>query len=311
MIDSYISVNQASNNRQGLPNTEINLQPENSSSVHDTQVDPNVTNHQHGDCTSCSQSSVPRHQKTTVKKYLQDPFNTIYQDDSQLSKLPEIQELNQYALDLDDQIEGDFDLDWIEFEFAYNRLAYVRNGLILAKLKFMKLYKNCGDGTFASFCRERLKITRWQVNENIKAARITMELIYAGFIHLPTNISQAMALANLVGDELVHAWRRVTESIEPDQITHRSIKSFLFPPTEKDLPNTTIKVSPTLHENIHREAAERGISIVELVEAMFKFFISGGNSHLLQPEDNNWDYAEQERIWREDLQDLISNQPMH
>jgi len=150
-----------------------------------------------------------------------------------------------------------------------------------------------------------------------------MELIYAGFIHLPTNISQAMALANLVGDELVHAWRKVTESIEPDQITHRSITSFLFPPTEKDLPNTTIKVSPTLHENIHREAAERGIStwrlhkllakqraspsIVELVEAMFKFFISGGNSHLLQPEGNNWDYAEQERIWREDLQDLISN----
>jgi transposase-like protein len=28
MIDSYISVNQASNNRQGLPNTGINLQPE-------------------------------------------------------------------------------------------------------------------------------------------------------------------------------------------------------------------------------------------------------------------------------------------
>jgi len=140
MIDSYISVNQASNNRQGLPNTGIKLQPENSSSIHDTQADLRVKNHP----------------KTTVKKYLQDPFNTIYQDDSQLSKLPEIQELNQYALDLEDQIEGDFDLDWIEFEFANNRLAYVRNGLILAKLKFMKLYKNCGDGTFASFCRERL-----------------------------------------------------------------------------------------------------------------------------------------------------------
>jgi hypothetical protein len=272
MTNYPLSVNQTTHNRQGLPNTGIN-----------------------------------NHQKTTVKKYLQDPFNTIYQDDSQLSKLPEIQELNQYALDLDDKIEGDFELNWIEFEFANNRLAYVRNGLILAKLKFMKLYKNCGDGTFADFCRERLKITRWQVNENIKAARITMELIYAGFENLPTNISQAMALANLVGDELVHAWRRVIESIEPDKITHRSITSFLFPPTEKDLPDTTIKVSPTLHENIHREAAERGISIVELVEAMFRFFISGGNSHLLQPEGNNCDYAEQERIWREDVQDLISN----
>ena len=242
-----------------------------------------------------------------TKKYLADPFNTLYlyQDDLTISDRPEIQEIDQYARDLEDRIEGDFNLDWIEFEFAYNRLAYVRNGLLLAKLKFLKLYKKFGDGTFASFCREQLKITRWQVNDNIKAARVCLELIYAGFSVLPTNISQAIALASLAGDKLVHAWRSVTESIEPDKITHKSIKSFLFPPTESDLPTTTIKVPPSLHENIHAEAAERGISIVDLIKTMFEFFISGGNSHLLKSDVDNIDYAEKERIWRQDLASLL------
>lgn len=41
-----------------------------------------------------------------------------------------------------------------------------------------------------------------------------MELIYAGFEILPTNISQAIALSSLMEDELVHVWRNVIESIE-------------------------------------------------------------------------------------------------
>ena len=243
-----------------------------------------------------------------TKKYLANPFNALYlyQDDFAISTRPEIQEIDEYARNLEDKIEGDFNLDYITFEFAYNRLAYVRNGLLLAKLKFLKLYKNFGDGTFASFCREQLKITRWQVNDNIKAARVCMELIYAGFEILPTNTSQAIALASLVGDELVHAWRSVIESIEPDKITHRSIRSLLFPPTESDLPTTTIKVPPTLHESIHAEAAERGLSIVDLIKAMFEFFISGGDSHPLKDDVDNIDYALKERIWQQDLADLAA-----
>ena len=241
-----------------------------------------------------------------MKKYLSDPFNALYQDDIAISDKPEIIEINEYAIGLEEKIEGDFNLDYIIFEFAYNRLAYIRNGLLLAKLKFLKLYKNFGDGTFASFCREQLNITRWQVNDNIKAARVAMELIYAGFDILPTNISQAIALGSLTGSELVHAWRSVTESISPDKITHRSIKSFLFPPTESDLPNATIKVTPTLHENIHAEAAERGMSIVDLIRAMFEFFIRGGDSHLLNDDIERIDYAEKEQIWREDLADLVA-----
>lgn len=68
----------------------------------------------------------------TTKRYLANPFDHIYKDDNHLSNRPEIQELNQYAVDLEDKIEGDFNPEYVEFEFNYNRLAYVRNGLLLA-----------------------------------------------------------------------------------------------------------------------------------------------------------------------------------
>lgn len=257
------------------------------------------------------------------KKRLSDPFNALYQEDILLSDRSEIQEINEYAIGLEDKIEGDFDLSYIEFEFAYNRLAYVRNGLLLAKLKFLKLYKRFGDGTFASFCRERLKITRWQVNDNIKAARVCMELIYAGFETLPTNISQAIAIASLTGDELVHAWRDVVENIEADCITHKSIRSLLFPPSESDLPTATIRVTPTLHETIHREAADLGMSIPELLWAMVRFFVSGGvadsqpevnveqkggNYHSLRDDSDSSSYANKEQIWRADIANLVAEE---
>lgn len=243
----------------------------------------------------------------TTTRYLANPFDHIYKDETQLSDRPEIQELKQYAVDLEDKIEGDFDPEYIEFEFNYNRLAYVRNGLLLAKLKFLRIYKSVGDGTFASFCRERLRITRWQINDNIKAARVAMELLYAKFEVLPANISQAMALASLTGEELIHAWRSVVESIAPDEITHKSIRAHLFPPTEKDLPAATLKLPHVLHESIHKEAAEQGLSIPQFLWAMLEFFISGGNeaksynSHPLSSSDYTKDYRQKEEIWREDL----------
>lgn len=69
-----------------------------------------------------------------TKKFIFNPFNIIYQDNLLVSDRPEIQELNEYALDLEEKIalkdtashNGDFNLDYIVFEFNYNRLAYVR-----------------------------------------------------------------------------------------------------------------------------------------------------------------------------------------
>ena len=195
-------------------------------------------------------------------------------------------------------------------------------GLLLAKIKFLKLYKNYGDRTFASFCKEQLRKQRWQINDTIKAARVVLDLMYAGFDILPTNISQAVALAKLEEDELVENWRKVIENIPLDKITVKSIRNLIFPPTESDRLTATIKVPAKVHEDIHKEAAERGLSIVDFIVTMFGFFINsvttpilqgdagspnlGVNSHLLQHEIDTQDYAERERIWQSDLDKIVS-----
>lgn len=249
-------------------------------------------------------SIVAKSSKSSGKKYLDNPFNYLYEDAEQVSERPEIQETIEYALGLEDKISGDFakDLHHEIFEFHYNRLAFVRNGLIAAKIKFWKLYKDIGDGTFASFCKEKLYISRWQINDLICSARVVMELIYQGFEILPTNISQAIALKNFTGEELFDAWTTVVENISPSQITRKSIANLLFPPTEDDMAIATIKLPAALHEQVHREAATQGWSIPQLILVMLGFFVSGGNSHLFEPEKFE---PEEENIWRKDLAKLI------
>lgn len=241
-----------------------------------------------------------------INKSLLNPFNALYQENILLSDKPEIQELNQYAIALEAQIPGDFNLEYLTFEFAYNQLAFVRNGLLLAKIKYLKLYKNYGDGTFASFCREQLRKQRWQINDTMRAARVVLELMYAGFEILPTNIAQAITLAKLTGEQLIEKWRMVIETIPLDKITAKSIRNVLFPPTERERMVRTLQVSPEVHEDIHREAAARGLSIVELLKMMLEFFV--GNSHLLSSERNTSKYIDKERIWQEDSEKIVEKQ---
>jgi hypothetical protein len=240
-----------------------------------------------------------------TKKQLLNPFNALYNNDNLLSERPEIQELDQYARDLENQIEGDFNLEYLTFEFAYNQLGFVRNGLLLAKIKFLKLYKNYGDGTFASFCQKQLKKQRWQINDTIRASRVVLELMYAGFAILPTNIAQAIALAKLTGDELIAKWHSIINTIPPDKITAHTIGNTVKPPTESERAVATIKVPAAMYEDIHSEAAERGLSIVEWLRIVLDFFLNGGNSHLLQLIGNTVDYTEKERIWQQDLEQLV------
>ena len=239
---------------------------------------------------------------------LLDPFKVLSlpQGDIPLSDKPEIQELKEYAKNLEDKIAGDFDLQSLISEFVYNQLAFVRNGLLLAKIKFLKLYKNYGDKTFASFCREQLRKQRWQINDTIKAAKVVLELIYAGFDILPTNISQAVTLAKLTGEQLVEKWRMVIETIPLDKITAKSIRNTIKPPEKRDNSLTTIHVPTEIHEDITREASQRGLSIVEFLEVMLAFFV--GNSHLLKLKKNTSDYIERKSIWQEDWGKKVKKQ---
>ena len=88
---------------------------------------------------------------------------------------------------------------------------------------------------------------------------------YAGFEILPTNIAQAVTLAKLEEEELVHQWRRIIEDIPLDKITVKTIRNLIFPPTESDREVATIKIPAYVHDNIHSEAAKRGLSIVDFI----------------------------------------------
>ena len=226
------------------------------------------------------------------KKYLHNPFNALYQDNTLLSDKPEIKELNQYALDLEDRIAGEFNLNYLTFEFAYNQLGFVRNGLLLAKIKFLKLYKNYGDGTFASFCKFQLRKQRWQINDTIKAARVVLDLMYAGFEILPTNIAQAVVLAKLTIDELIEKWRSIIETIPLDKITAHSIRNVVKPITESEPAVATIEVPAQVHQDIHSEAAYRGLTVGEFLKIVLGFFLESENSHSLQPQFNTADYIQ-------------------
>ena len=257
-----------------------------------------------------------------MKKYLLNPFNALYQDDTLLSDKPQIKELDQYARDLEDRIEGDFNLEYLISEFAYNQLAFVRNGLLLAKIKFLKLYKNYGDGTFASFCKHQLRKQRWQINDTIKASSVVLDLMYAGFDILPTNISQAVALAKLAGEELIEKWRSIINTLPSDKITAHSIRNFINPPTESEPTVASLEVPIQVHEDIHREAANRGLPIGEFLRIILGFFLEGENSHLLEHPNNTEEYTKKrtapsevssdigteqaERIWQQDLAHLIA-----
>lgn len=224
---------------------------------------------------------------------LANPFDFFYQkSDAGISRDDAIQELIDYAVGLDDQIEGDFNLDYLVFEIRNNTLSFVRTGLIAFKIKALKLYKN-QFSSFRSFCTEALGVTHWQINRTIQAARTVLELIHNGFEILPRNEAQCRELSQYVGTELVRVWREITAEIPPHQITARSIHEYLNPAEEFESENTTIKLPRKLYSCILSSAIDAGMSIIELLEDTF------------------FDHLEPVPIgkvlaWEEDLKNLIS-----
>ena len=211
------------------------------------------------------------------KGFLLDPFSPLYQaSDYEVSQDDAIQELIQYGLDLEEQIAGDFNLGSVIFEFRNNTFSFVRNGLLMYKVKALKLYKKTYSN-FKVFCKEALKISHWQVNRMVEASRIVMELIQAGFSVLPRNVAQCNPLSSYTGNELIEKWQEVVDNIPEHLITAKTIDNLLNPPEREEKVETTIKVPPALYLCILRQAIEKGLSVVELLEQVF--YQKGANLH--------------------------------
>ena len=200
-----------------------------------------------------------------------NPFNTLFQDNILSSDKPEIEQLNEYALNLKNQEQGN--LDRLVLEYKINQLAFVRQGITLAEIKYSQLYKNNGYKSFTKFCQEKLRKQPWQVRKTIKAALVVLKLIHAGFDILPTNISQAVTLAKLTTEELIEAWGKIIKKIPLDKITVKSIRNFLFPKKEEQPQSAKIEVPNIVSEDIRSEAAKRGLSVTDFLLIALEFFL--------------------------------------
>ena len=208
----------------------------------------------------------PYKRDTTI---LANPFDFLYQQsDTGISADDAIQELIDYAIGLEDQIEGDFDLGTLIFDIRNNTLSFVRTGLIAFKIKSLKLHKK-EYSSFKMFCLQALGVTHWQINRTIQASRIVLELIHNGFEILPRNEAQCRELSQYVGSELVRVWREITAEIPPHKITARTIHEYLHPEEEFESEDTTIKLPRKLYSCIYTLAVDAGLSIVELLEETF------------------------------------------
>ena len=234
------------------------------------------------------------------RSFLPNPCDALYQDDVEISKSPQIQELVQLAYDLEDRLSGDFNLDFLLFQIFDNSLAFVKTGLIMFKIKSLKLYSGI-SGTFKQFCQEKLGYSVWQVNRGIQAARVVMTLVAAGFDQVPKNEAQCRTLRSCCEneEELVLAWQSVVDNIEPHKITAKSIKAHLKPEQECEPPKTEkIEVPHNLFETIYRNAVLAQMTVVQLLHEIF------------QPSQNcdSWHFDKKIERWQQDLEKLVSEQ---
>ena len=234
----------------------------------------------------------------TNPQYLPNPADPLYQLEN-VSESDHVRDLIEEASLLESQIAGDFDLDELVGKIKINTLGYVKNGLIAFKIKSLRLYKNT-HRTFKQFCQERLGLSTWQVNRNIRAARVVMELVAHGFEVLPQCEAQCRALLAHCEENLIEAWRSVTSNLSPHQITAKTITLHLAPEESQIVPNEErIIVNRDLFNRIYTVALSVGTSIPELLEQIF------------QPKlDNCANYYYEEKIhqWQKDLSNLIKSQ---
>ncbi|MEO1669283.1 MAG: hypothetical protein AAFR77_00640 [Cyanobacteria bacterium J06631_2] len=241
-------------------------------------------------------------------RYLANPLDHLYQNhDVEISNRPEILELQDFAIDLSDKIEGDFDLEFLTLQIRHNQLAFVHTGLIAAQIKFKKLYKRTHTN-FDRYCREELGLSYWQIDDTIKATDVVMELIANGFDVLPQNVNQGEKLAHIRGSERVRMWRGIVETYEPYEITGKVIEEYIARQQEKVLPKSTQTYSVEMDDELYCFLWSLGNfvfgiqGVTEFLSALLETSKKLGNSLTLETMHQNLDRLYQERNLRANLE---------
>lgn len=227
------------------------------------------------------------------KGFVPNPFTPLYQEpDVDPSEDLSVQEILDYALTLEDQIPGDFSLSQVVNEIKSNSLSFVRTGLLAYKVKVYKIYRNV-HRNFKEFCEKALGVSHWQINRNIEAARVVVELAQNGFDILPKCEAQCRPLSKFSGAELCANWQSVLDTTPPHRITGKAINEALGIETNSEC----MRISPKAYYIVKKKALEVGISVDKLLIETFG-------------DDTSTQFVDQRNLdeWEEDLQALVDEQ---
>ena len=221
---------------------------------------------------------------------------------------PSVDDLLTFAEELD--YEGrSITFEWAHNEIKNHLLSYVRVGLIAAKVKLYRTWRHASQKfkDFKDYCEKGLGKSRWYVNRMIEAARVTLELMKAGFTELPQHESQARHLVKFQGEQLCEKWEEVLNSVPTHRITAAKIAEIVDdnPPKTKQ----RVNVRTTTWEKLKRAALDAGMSPEDYLDNLLDGTLD--NSDEDQPSEPLPDNAvapitiEQINRWVEDMQMLL------
>ncbi len=229
------------------------------------------------------------------KGFVPNPFTPLYQEpDVDPSEDLSVQEILDYALTLEGQIPGDFNLSQVVNEIKSNCLSFVRTGLLAYKVKVYKIYRNV-HRNFKEFCEKALGVSHWQINRTIEAARVVVELAQNGFDILPKCEAQCRPLAKFTGAQLCANWQSVLDTTPAHRITGKAINEALGIETMSEC----LRVSPQAHYYVREKALSAGISVDRLLIETFG-------------HDTTTQLVDQQKLdeWEEDLQALVHEEEL-
>lgn len=161
------------------------------------------------------------------------------------------------------------------FTQRYTKLqhSYIEQGLIAWEIKFRKLYQRKYQ-YFNDYCRAELKLSSWQVNRFINAARIALLLIGEKYDYIPTCESQMRVLSPYTDEEISDYWSIITEKYKGKEyeLTAKKIwfeirKIRLAEGLEiKESKYTNIRVRTELYKKLIYEAISYNLSLINYLE---------------------------------------------
>jgi len=200
--------------------------------------------------------------------------------------------------------------EWATNEIKQNLLNWVRVGLVAAKVRYYKLWKD-KFSSWQEYCEKELGKAKWQISKTIKAARAMIYLAEAGFETLPTCEAQMSKLLKAAPKEtdMIESWRKVLEEVPKHLISANAIgRVFGEEPQKK-----RISVKSDLHERLERKARDLGISVEQLLEGWLEEDeVVEPNSHhessTEEPSEDGEIMAVQEKMmtrWQADLEAIV------